>query len=432
MAAIAAVLIGASAPTLVRTWSGKKNPDDFAVVYSGARAMWDRQDIYAATSGMYIYSPFLAFIFQPLALLPQRAASLVWIVISALILLAAAFLAAAKVSESWRYKIEPLGPPSRWIISAGALLLSFEKIRSDFTLGQTDCLIIIGLVGALIWMNRRPLIAGIVVGATANVKYLALIFVPYFIIKRNYRAAISAIVSFAFFFALPAAEAGFGFLKTYAIDATAVLARVAGIQTIIPARTDNPVVNAITWDHSISLTSAILRETRAHEASDGIAAAIILVLFVLLMAGAVLVGRCRGVKLFRPLNRIPSSDDRVITIEWAVLIVLALVFGPQTTARHMIVLLLVFAVALALLLTQKRGSGRVFLLASMIATALALLLPFRDTGVHPLLITLKSAGVASWCAVALTFAIVWVGSRAISEAADPVQEISIREMDDAH
>jgi hypothetical protein len=76
---IAAVLIAAALPTFLRAWSGRKDLDDFAVVYSAARAMWNHVDIYAGTAGMYIYSPFLAFIFQPLAALPERAAAIVWL-----------------------------------------------------------------------------------------------------------------------------------------------------------------------------------------------------------------------------------------------------------------------------------------------------------------------------------------------------------------
>ena len=414
IAVIAAVIIGAAAPTFVRTWSGRKNPDDFAVVYSGARAMWNHEDIYAATKGMYIYSPFLAFIFQPLARLPQRLASLTWITLSALIILTASLAGAANIWKTWAptTKDGPLWPS---VISASALLLSFEKIRSDFTLGQTDCLIIIGLVAALICLPRRPGMTGVVIGATANVKYLALIFIPYFIIKRKYRAAVSAMISFLFFFILPAVEVGFGLLKTYAVDATAVLARVIGVQTTTPARTENPVVNSIVWDHSVSLTSAILRETRWHRISDLAASGIILILFILVAGAVALIGHSEGVEMFHPKKDASSEDDRVITIEWVALIVLALVFGPQTTARHMIVLLVVFIVAMTIFFIQPDSRMRTLLVVAMLASALALSLPFRDTGVHPILITLKSVGAASWCAVGLMFSVVWAGSRTISK-----------------
>src|SRR5437588_3969409 len=225
---IAAVLIGAAAPTFLRTWSGRRYPDDFAVVYSAARAMSNQADIYAGTHGMYIYSPFLAFIFQPLAALPEGVAANVWLILSAIIILAASMIAARKVTESWRLSEKENDSSIPWLISAAALLLSVGKVRSDLYLGQTDCLILVGLAGVLWWIDRRPLLAGVAVGATANIKYLALIFVPYFLIKRNYRAAIASLVSFLIFFALPAVEVGLHSMKIYAINAIAVLTKVIG------------------------------------------------------------------------------------------------------------------------------------------------------------------------------------------------------------
>jgi hypothetical protein len=84
----------------------------------------------------------------------------------------------------------------------------------------------------------------------------------------------------------------------------------------------------------------------------------------------------------------------------------------------MIFLILVYAVAIAIVFAQKRRGPQIVLIASMVATAIALSLPFRDTGHHPSLITLKSIGTASWCAVVLLLSIVWIGSRTIAEATD--------------
>ncbi|HWY52007.1 MAG TPA: glycosyltransferase family 87 protein [Chthoniobacterales bacterium] len=427
---IAVVFIASGLPTFLRTWSGRKIPDDFLVVYSAARAMSNQVDIYAGTGGMYIYSPFLAFIFQPLAALPERAAAIVWLILSASIIFAASLIAARKVTESWRLGQKETDPSIPWLISAASLLLSFTKIRSDFTLGQYDCLILVGLVGILWWMDRRPALAGIAAGATANIKYLALIFVPYFLIKRNYRAAIASIVSFLFFFSLPALEVGLRSIKTYAIDAIAVLNRVADVPQLISLttmdRTDKPIVNSVTWDHSVSLTSSILRLTRSHAVSDFIGATLIVVLFGAIVTAIVLIGRRHGVNLFQPATaNTASSHPGAGTIEWAVLIVLALVFGPQTTARHMILLILVYTVAIAIVFSQKRRGPQVVLIVSMLATAVALSLPFRETGHHPWLIALKSIGTASWCALLLILSIAWIGSRTISkEAASPTNEVT--------
>jgi hypothetical protein len=418
---IAAVLIGTALPTFLRTWSGRKYPDDFAVVYSAARAMSNQMDIYAGTGGMYIYSPFLAFIFQPLAVLPEGAAANVWLVLSATIIVAASIIAARKVTESWRLSSKTTDSSVSWLISAMALLLSCAKIRSDFYLGQTDCLIIIGLAGVLWWMDRRPLLAGIAAGATANVKYLALIFVPYFLIKRNYRAAIAAIVSFFLFFALPVVEVGLRSIKIYAINATAVLTKVVGgtelMNLAATGRSQKPVVNSAAWNNSVSLASSVLRFTRSHEISDFIAVTLIVVLFAAIVTVIVLIGRRNGVDLLKPATvKSTPSRGEAATIDWAALIVLALVFGPQTTSRHMIMLMLVYTVGMGIFFAQKRTSLRILLIVSMLATAVALVLPFRETGFHPWLITLKSIGAASWSALLLILLMAWVGSRTISEA----------------
>ncbi len=420
---IVVVFIASGVPTFLRTWSGRKIPDDFLVVYSAARAMSNQVDIYAGTAGMYIYSPFLAFIFQPLAALPERAAAIVWLALSASIIFVASLIAARKVTQSWRLGQKETDPSIPWLISATALLLSFTKIRSDFTLGQYDCLILVGLAGVLWWMDRRPALAGITAGATANIKYLALIFVPYFLIKRNYRAAVASIVSFLFFFTLPALEMGLRSIKTCAIDAIAVLNRVADVPELISltatSRSDEPIVNSITWDNSVSLTSAILRVTRSHGVPDFIGASVIVVLFAAIVTAIVLIGRRQGVNLFQLATaQTTSSHPGTGTIEWAALIVLALVFGPQTTARHMIFLILVYTVAMAIVLTQERRGPQIVLIVSMVATAVALSLPFRETGFHPSLLALKSIGTASWCALVLLLCIVRIGSRTISERSD--------------
>src|SRR5262249_9224235 len=183
--------------------------------------MWNHLDIHDATKGMYIYSPFLAFLFQPFIALPLRTASLVWLVLSALIILAASLIAARKVADNWHI----FDGNYSLLISAASLLLSFEKIRSDFILGQTDCLIAIGLATILCVMGRRPWLAGLATGITANFKYLAVIFIPYFIIKQNYRAALSATISFLFFFCLPAVEIGLRLIRSYALNALAVFVK---------------------------------------------------------------------------------------------------------------------------------------------------------------------------------------------------------------
>lgn len=133
---IAFVFVAAAAPTFIRTWSGQNTPDDFRVVYSGARAMLDRAEIYTATQSMYIYSPFLAFVFQPLALLPERIAATAWLILIAVIVLAATIVVSHKIAETWRLSPGDGDHSNTWLVSAGALLLIFEKVGASSVSGR--------------------------------------------------------------------------------------------------------------------------------------------------------------------------------------------------------------------------------------------------------------------------------------------------------
>lgn len=411
---IALVIVAATVPAFFRIVAEEKIPDDFHVVYLGARAMIDHAEIHAATNGMYIYSPFLAFVFQPLALLPERIAALIWLFMIASIIVTATIIAARKIAETWQLSAQGYDGSIFFLVSAGALLLSFEKIRSEFRLGQTDCLILLGLSLILVWLDRRPGLAAIVVGLCANFKYLALIFVPYFVVKRNYRAAITSTVAFTFFFVLPSAETGGRLLGDYTANAVAVLEKVIGGPGFAKIELGGraPVVNSVAWTNSVSFTSAVFRLTESLQLSNTVAGIVIALLFVAIVAVLIWIGHRYDVYLLRPITvKVQIARAKVTIIEWAVLIGLALIFGPQTTARHMIMLTLVYLVGITLVLVEHRSTLRVLLFVSMILTAVTLSLPFRETGAHPALLALKSAGAASWCALALIFSIAVIGSR---------------------
>jgi hypothetical protein len=70
---------------------------------------------------------------------------------------------------------------------------------------------------------------------------------------------------FAFFFVLPALEAGARLIGDYVMNAAAVLAKVIGEHGFVAAAVGGrkPVVNSIAWANSVSLTSSVFRVTRS-------------------------------------------------------------------------------------------------------------------------------------------------------------------------
>jgi hypothetical protein len=322
-----------------------------------------------------------------------------------------------EMAERWRPVNVKTDVSLPWLIAAIALILSFDKIHTDFRLGQTDCLMLLGFACVLRWMDRKPWLAGLAVGAAANIKYLSLIYVPYFIIKRNYRAAAASVVSFIFFIMLPGAEIGFRRAGAYVASAFGALAKLMNLIPRVPGH--GVKIFPVSWDRSVSFTSAIFRVTRAHELPDSVAAILVVVAFMIVVATILLIARSQGIPFFKPANGAPrTARDRVASLEWAVLIVIAITFGPQITARHMLLVSLVYPLTIGIFFAQKRTPMRALLVASMALMAAGLSLPFRGLGLDNVLWTWRSVAGASWCAIVLILATVFAGSNAIEDMAE--------------
>lgn len=384
--------------------------EDFGYFYQAARAMLEGRDIYAAAGGHYIYPPFIAFIFQPLAFLPEVAASIVWSALAAVIIFVALLLASNESVARWRPEA---GPALPWLIMTISLVLLGEKFHANFTLGQTDSLMLLGFVCTFLWMERRPFLAGLVAGATANIKYLSLIFVPYFLLKRNYRAVAASLAGFLFFLALPVVELGPVTMVRYLANAFSGLAKMAGLRLTSYGNK----IHGVDWERSLSFTSATFRFTRAYQLPDAVALVLLVLSFAGIMGAIWLICRRQGVPIFRH-SRLDSSPSSlaVASLEWCVLLFLAVVFSPQTTARHMILLALVITIALGVLFVPGgRNKPRIFLMVALGIMVFALSFPFPALGLKSAHTFWRAASGASFCALFLILILLWAGSRALAQ-----------------
>src|SRR6476619_5686421 len=159
VALILIVLLVGAAHAIAKFWIGD-DVSDFVHFYRAASAMSKGKDIYAASQGHYIYPPLLAFIFQPLTILPEAMAATVWTAINGVLILVAIFVASKEAAVRWPRTGSELNIILPWIIAAVATCLAADKIHGILTLGQTDCLMLLGFACALRWMERKPLLAG--------------------------------------------------------------------------------------------------------------------------------------------------------------------------------------------------------------------------------------------------------------------------------
>ena len=287
-----------------------------------------------------------------------------------------------------------------------------DRLRSEINDGQTDFLLVIPFILALGWLGRRPVLAGVALGFAFHIKYLAIVFLPYLIIRGRWREA-GAMVASIVGWALVSAPV-FGWSRN--LDYLAVAGRGMVRMTGVRIGGQAAPLHGIEWNSSVSIPSAMARAARSLDAGPGFVLAASAMVALLTFGAAWLVYLRAGVPLFR--GRTPARDDAdpgrrlVVGVEWCGLIVAALAFSPQTMARHMIILYPMTFFTLTLLLRGRPGWTRGPLLAGYWLATLAIILPPGGVeGFKPALTAWRGVGGASWTLLAYFLAFLWSGLR---------------------
>lgn len=169
---------------------------DLEVYRAGGRAWLDGVDLYAQPFPTQIghalsftYPPISAVLLSPLAWLPLSAANAVWAVLTLALVVGTLVLVLQLVGVRTR------SPQWWWLLAAAfALTARLEPIRSTMGYGQVNVLIM-ALVAADCLLTRTPWPRGALVGLVAAIKLTPAVFVLYFLVRKDYRAAATAAAS---------------------------------------------------------------------------------------------------------------------------------------------------------------------------------------------------------------------------------------------
>lgn len=379
---------------------------DFVHYYHAARAVLEGGDIYAAGIRWYIYPPLLAVLLSPLALLPFGIAAAAWTVFNAGIVLASLRLGAEDLSRRFAVRVDAALIPVVMLISAAVMA---DKIRADLRLGQTDALVLLAMTLGLTWLGRRPALCGLAIGLIVNIKYQGLVFLPYLIVRRRWREAVWSVAwsaALAFSTALV-----FGWERNLGYLRAALAGLTEGVIGRVRSGDDRPTVFPLDWERSVSIPSVL---ARAADAWGG-GAWIVWVGSALLALAAVGTGgwiyRRRGLDLWRA-----EQAPAVVGLEWCGLIAGVLAFSPQTTSRHLFLLILPVLAASVLLVGRRSDAAgaagnRVLLLAAMGVLAAGLWLPPGGAWMDGAVNAWRAVGGATWCLLTFYFVLLWVGLR---------------------
>jgi alpha-1,2-mannosyltransferase len=164
------------------------NGGDLDIYRHGALQVVHGRALYAGEippGGWFTYPPFAAITFIPLALLVFPAAKVGWMLVSFVVLVATIWHCAAVLGYR-RGRV--LGVFS---LAMAVVALDIGAIRGTLWQGQINLV----LMAIIVWDLTRPCGArfrGWSVGIAAGMKLTAIVFVPYLLITRQWRAAITA------------------------------------------------------------------------------------------------------------------------------------------------------------------------------------------------------------------------------------------------
>ncbi|WP_330274986.1 glycosyltransferase 87 family protein [Lentzea sp. NBC_00516] len=168
---------------------------DLDVYRTGAQAWLDDGDLYAdlpLLAGFtlpFTYPPFAAVVLAPLAMPPLWVANTLLTVVTVIVMALSTVLVA-----------RALGAPRQYLavlaVAAVPFVLVFEPLRSNLAAGQINAvLLLLVVVDCLALTPSRY--RGALVGVAAAVKLTPAAFILFFLLKRDRRAALNAVLSSA-------------------------------------------------------------------------------------------------------------------------------------------------------------------------------------------------------------------------------------------
>src|SRR6478609_1858619 len=184
---------------------------DIDVYRMGGRAWLDGQSLYTADASFhtqadvdlpFTYPPLAAIVFAPFALLSLPAASAA-ITATTLVLLVVSTVIVLTRLDVWNgpgwaaVTREPAWLRRSWlamaIVAPAAIYL--EPIRANFDFGQIN-VVLMTLVLADTLPRRTPWPRGLLLGLAIALKLTTAVFLVYFVVRRDGRAVLTALVSF--------------------------------------------------------------------------------------------------------------------------------------------------------------------------------------------------------------------------------------------
>jgi hypothetical protein len=396
---------------------------DFFHFFAAAVAMSSGQDIYRSGTGGYVYPPLLAFLYLPLAHLSAPVAAAIVLSVNvplmAVALLVGATLACQRLdlASDSKKEDETLSPSSRIpglvpLVAILVAVITFGRVKAELAIMQTDVIVLAAYVLGVYWLDRRPILAGAILGFALNIKYYTLPALPYFLLRRRWNAAGGFIGSAIAFALLPALCVGLSTDLRYLAIAFGGVLKSVGVQT---GQAEAARVHHVYESLSLSITSGLSRiMLHTHPALATPLTALVMLAFVVLAGWWY--SRSHLPLFLWPLVATQARPPfrLLLALEWAGLMIGSIAFSPDSNLRHMVLVLFPNCLAVALLLDWRRLKSperdAATLLAAIAIQIFALDL-VGDLHIDRLTSFFFDVGGQGWCLLIFYGMLLWAGLR---------------------
>lgn len=399
---------------------------DFYEFYSGARALREGTPLYEAGRLGYIYPPLLATLMLPLAGMTIETAAVVWVILKSVAGLLVAWLGAREMVLRFELGSEHGGAsgvlPSRVLLGLGAVVAALgfaflaDKLRAEYRMQQSNMLLVLCWTLALVWLDcrtasgrpswRAGLGLGLALGFAITIKYIAIIALPYLLIRRRFAQAGWVVTGTAFWMLLPAAFIG------WTANADGVARAFGGIGGMLAGSGQSAGQSKVMAMNAIgcSIPSAAVHMLGA----TGLTASVVAVIGVvagLVFALAWGIYKVRGQVLF--VGRSGAADGstaqgrRMVALEWVGLTVAALAFSPQTNSPHLVQLALLCLALGAAILKPVRPSLRWAAIAAAALLVAGFTLPQPSMFGRDAVVLSQRIGWPSWAMIGSFLLLLW-------------------------
>ncbi|MDB5357421.1 MAG: hypothetical protein JWN24_3874 [Phycisphaerales bacterium] len=379
---------------------------DFPTFYIAAQYAVAHRDIYTAGTSaamMYVYPPLIAFLFSPLTLVSLRHAGQIFLVLNTLILFGSVKLGARIILR----RLDAHHPAAEWAVAFLASLFSLNEMRAVLTMGETDAIMLFMFVLALYWLDSRPALAGMSLALALNIKYLPVVALPYFFLRRRWTALAFTLLGSIFFALLPAVLLGWHEDLRCLRVALAGLLRWVGVAPEAHGITVHNIADGL----SVSITSFLARVLGPRGLSNSGVMAFAAGVGLMALLVVVWMYRANRLRLWPwPGAKWQSGQPfkGLVAMEWAGLVTIALAFSPDTNTRHLVLATLVNTLAAALLLTPRKTVNRGAVVRGVVWIFLAFIMPGARVW-KPVHFFYFNYSIPSWGLLGGYLLILWAG-----------------------